>query len=1123
MQIAARHSRGGRKLLAAAGALALALVGSIGANTATAALGDVDKDTGIVDADAIEAGVITNATQLSSAQTAGKDVVSGRAQIVNPLGGGQLTATYDGFQPVDTQLPVYLQWIDTDGAVSPIYKAMTHELQGAAGAGGAGMYAFKLPEWKDAAGKTHRFTTQTSQRYRVFSNAKITNPSTGNELKLLRTAPGYTPYAFGKGSGDGLGDFPGAVGTMQRTGLWFAELPGDYVQHAAPMNDPKGPLANPSTHYDETALKTFSGNVWLESGNERQDISAATSTGDPVPSKGYTVWASTLTAEGIAAYKTQVDTKTEELQAAAAKQLLTEHPEYIAATVYGPIVDGKYTLRFPEDKYNQEFVYMWVEDPQGNPVIGYSTFTQPEFQNPRHNLQWTPTANPAKNNAGLPGKPFERFHNINFALMSQDYVALDITNFNNVDNPASPGDVAKLVATGTLSPLPSKIEWRDPAGKVVKSCDITTTADLKGSETFDVPADAKDGEVYSAVLLSGPQEIAADSFIVAKDSDGDGVPDSQDPDSDGDGETDNPSDQRNSQRVTHGVKVDGGEIRSNGDNKDNGIELVKTGDKGYDLSGVVVTLTAADGTKFVSGSKATWRGTEKYPVVQNFGLLDVPKGEYTVDVSGYDIDANKWIYLNPAGQLQPGGKVTITGNTGNLFVEFLTKKDTDGDNVPDPVDPDNPADGEDKCPNTPAGAQVNADGCSVAPSVTPKPIEGTVGEPIVPVEVVIDNPGKAEVTGCSAAGLPAGLSAELNADGTACVISGTPTEPVDGGKVTVTVEFTPGDADPGTVSGETTVTIEDAVPGDKPDWNDGETTPDKPAVIPNEGGDVEPGTTVEVTDGPGTATIDEDGNITVTPGDDAEPGDEITVEVKDPDGNKIDEITVTIVGEDPKPVTPDAPGFMNPSLDATANDLASCKVPPFVTIAKTEGVTYKVVAGGKELAPNAEGKYVFAYGQTVTVTATAQDGYTLQGMTTWTYTAKQAEVCNTAPDKPDWNDGETTPDKPIVIPNEGGDVEPGTTVEVTDGPGTATIDEDGNITVTPGKDAKPGDKIIVQVKDKDGKVLDTITVKITKGKLAPGKRPNLPKTGVDEGANGVAAVSAVLAAVAAGAVARRRH
>ena len=79
--------------------------------------------------------------------------------------------------------------------------------------------------------------------------------------------------------------------------------------------------------------------------------------------------------------------------------------------------------------------------------------------------------------------------------------------------------------------------------------------------------------------------------------------------------------------------------------------------------------------------------------------------------------------------------------------------------------------------------------------------------------------------------------------------------------------------------------------------------------------------------------------------------------------------------------------------------------------------------------------------------------------------------------KPDWNDSKTNPGKPVDVPNTGGPVGDGTTVETT-GPGTAELGKDGTITVTPSKNAKPGDKIKVVVKDKDGNMIDEFEVKI---------------------------------------------
>ena len=130
-------------------------------------------------------------------------------------------------------------------------------------------------------------------------------------------------------------------------------------------------------------------------------------------------------------------------------------------------------------------------------------------------------------------------------------------------------------------------------------------------------------------------------------------------------------------------------------------------------------------------------------------------------------------------------------------------------------------------------------------------------------------------------------------------------------------------------------------------------------------------------------SIDDDGNIVVEIGEDAQPGDKITIVVKDEEGNEVDTVTVTVT-------EPEAPA-----------------------------------------------------------------------------------------DNPNWKDSEGTPGGKVTIPNEGGPVPPGTTVEV-EGPGSAHIDENGNIVVDINKDAKPGDKITITVKDKDGNILDQFVVTVTK-------------------------------------------
>ena len=800
--------------------------------------------------------------------------------------------------------------------------------------------------------------------------------------------------------------------------------------------------------------------------------------------------------------------------------------------------------------------------------------------------------------------PFERYYNINFAVMYNSDVTLDITNFDTTANPAAPGDVAELKVTGTLSPLPSKIEWRDADGKVLKSCDITTTADLKECKEFEVPGDAQYGDIFHAVLVSGDQDIAADSFIVAPDKDGDSIPDQDDADEDGDGNTDNPSTGRQEQSVTHSVRVDGKAVLSDGDNSTQA-ELDAVDE---DLKNVVVTLTAdIDGEKkvFTSGDGKTWRGAKDSPAVQNFGLKDVPVGEYTVGVQGVDDLENFLVDKNPSEPgpaLYEGATVTVDGNTGNMYLNLVTKQ-TVGLNptAPSKDDLSDPEKTGVKFPGVtfpegetaPEGTKYEAEGLPEGLSIDPN--TGEISGTTPSVDADKPYPVKITVT------YPDGTTDEVEYTYTVTDVEDpnwddsttTPDKPVElpnnGGDVPegTEVEVTdgPGTAEIGDDGVITVTPSEDAKPGDKivvevkdpegnvidevtvevvddgsetpkaPDWDDSTTTPDKPVELPNNGGDVPEGTEVEVTDGPGTAELGDDGVITVTPSEDAKPGDKIVVEVKDPEGNVIDTVTVTV--EEKKPVDTDGDGLtddeekeigtdpnnpdtdgdgindgdevtgdknkdwdgdgkpdptdpLNPDSDGDGlndGDEVDRGTDPNNPDTDGDGINDgDEVNGGDHnpfdndkdgkgdptdpLNPDTDGDGIND-GDEVN-TKVDENGKTVPNPDqTDEKTDPNTKDVDT-PKAPEWNDGSTTPDKPVEIPNTGGEVPGGSTVEVVDGPGTAEIKPDGTIVVTPSEDAKPGDKIVVEVKDPEGNVIDTITVTIEEPGEEPAPAPSEP-------------------------------
>ncbi|WP_308665133.1 YPDG domain-containing protein [uncultured Actinomyces sp.] len=1069
--------------------------------------------TQVIDADMIASGRVTKAANLTDAHGVGKGLISGHVYLTGP--NGNPGAAYDNGNIKLDDITVYAQFRDKDGSYSPIFSAKTHTLPDVLGGnGGQGTFAFGTGDkgitWTDKLGRKHTWAARTDQKHRIWVEPFINDR--GSRVEMFRQANGWTPGSFNGVVEGPMGSFVAADGNMQLMAAFLREIPPSHetswmaAKGDKLVEDPKGPDKAAALQGPESNM--LSGQVWLETGGSPDWGFPAT--GPKKESKdpgaaGYTVFASTLTREGAAAnaalhaqYKDDPNKLAE-----ATKKMLEDNPEYILKTVYGKTdAEGNYSLRFGdytdanqtrEDFLNPDHVFVWVENKDGVVQTGYTGFHTPIFQRFNGGGNFRPAdAVPAENQVktalvsdiGNPryGKPLNKIYNVRHALIP--YAPVTITaDYNATDKPAAPGTTVTPEFHGTLSPLPSKIEWRDGKGKVVKTCDLDQSKGTKAQVsacTFDIPKDAKKGDVFSVVVVSGISDVAAWTVLVTKDAD------DYEPEYEGK------------------LVVPGQETKSSPSFTD------KDG-KGVDVP---------EGSKFSIGD---YKAPEGYVVT-----IDENTGEITVTFP----DGSK---LNKDTVEEFDVPVTVTykdGSTDEVKANF--KLDTDGDGDPDVTDPDDDNDG------IPDEDDSN---------------------PKVPNQNTIFEPGYE--------------------DG-----SGKPGEDV-------------------------------TVPAPEFKDKDGKT------VTPPEGTKFTPGENV-----PDGVTIDENtGEITVTIPEDAKPGDkiEVPVVVTYPDGST-DEVTVTITvtEKDATPVTPGEPTERNPSLGASADDPADCEMPPFVTVEKTEGVEYKVTVDGKELTPDAEGKYVYDYGQTVKVEASPAKGFTFpEGVTTtWTYTTAQNEVCNvpetkdnekyepeyedgtgkpgddvtvdkpifkdgdgnevtppegttftpgegtpdgvtvnedgsikvtipedakpgdkitvpvvvTYPDDstdtvevtvtveqpdtktPDWKDGSGEPGGKVVIPNDGGPVDDGTTVE-TDGPGKAEIDGDGNLVVDIDDNAKPGDKIVVIVKDKDGNEIDRVTVTVEKPAAGDNtgettekvvQKPKLARTGVQvAGLAGIAAAMGV--------------
>ncbi|MCT1635678.1 YPDG domain-containing protein, partial [Corynebacterium pseudodiphtheriticum] len=485
----------------------------------------------IIEADAVKNGYIKTGTDASNARA----TLSGRAFMANQH-------TTDPSETSSTPVPegtkVYLQFYDADGSVSPTYVTRTYnnvkakeeeqaesgnnvseDEQSRRGQAGPGFYAFdfrgaygennekRAGMWVDANGGEHQFRARTGQYYRLWIEDFETKD--GNTATMLRQVNGFHPGSFVRTAASNIGGFALLATNMQRTALFMTTKPkGEYMTRPRSewKHDNEGPLSNPGTtirHNDYLA-----GRVWFENGS-------ATIAGGPgygsedTPAAGYRVVASSLTDEGVSAYKAEIESISDHgKRAAAVKKLLTENPHYISQTVTAPVSeDGYYTVRFDKGKFNRRYVYAYVEDPDGKRQVGYSAYNSPEFRAPNgvsNSLlsQATPQPRPVRN----------AFNNVHFGLITTPLSELDITNFDMVANPASRGDVAKVKLSGNnLSPLNNKIEWTNSKGDKVHECSVKT---LESECDFTIPADAKEGEVYRATLYSGATPVAADSLIV---------------------------------------------------------------------------------------------------------------------------------------------------------------------------------------------------------------------------------------------------------------------------------------------------------------------------------------------------------------------------------------------------------------------------------------------------------------------------------------------------------------------------------------------------------------------------------------------------------------------------------
>ncbi|MBE6468883.1 MAG: YSIRK-type signal peptide-containing protein, partial [Coriobacteriaceae bacterium] len=669
--------------------------------------GTKDLLSGATNADAIAHGYVSESIDLTNA----KYTLSGKVLVI--MGGtassGDMVSTSDPGAPDGTV--VYMQWRDTDGWVSPVYRAVTHTLdQGEEDnerESTRGTYAFEVPDEVDMNGKVRSWRAQPNTFYRVWCEPQYRTYTpalehdTGNVLVPLRyggaRSDKWTRVATAGGAVQLIGT------NVQKVGIFMTELPLEKIDA---LGNPAGEnymkatgdkLIEDTQGFDSTPLlgnkNSISGHVYFETGDKAGDTGTLTvnHVGDPIAA-GYKVFMTVLTEEGKdAVEKIEVGSNAERLIAnKQIKDLIKAHPEYIEATYWTYTnEDGNYTLRATKENtaFDRDYLYMWVEDPANGQIKpAFSAFVAgPRFVRYNENgTGWEPTPLATSGVGGVAA-------NVDFGISVADFATLDVLNYSNT-NPANVGDTVKIKVDGSMH-LDTVIKIMHDGKQV--GADIPVTVDnLVDPYSWVVPEGAEGG-VYVAELHSAGNVLAADSFmVVADDADGDGDPDPVDPDTGNDGDADDPTkkvdpddpntpEAEGTQRLTHGIALIGkGEdkatvVTSDGDNATHKELIVnEAGDPaegGADLSGITVTLTAGD-VKVTSGTADTWRGTDGLPLVQNFDLHNFGQADYEVTVTE---NVKNWA-VTKASELANGKTIKVDGNVPNLGLELGYDSDDDG-------------------------------------------------------------------------------------------------------------------------------------------------------------------------------------------------------------------------------------------------------------------------------------------------------------------------------------------------------------------------------------------------------------------------------------------------------------
>ena len=460
-----------------------------------------------IDADAIASGDVTSGSGLKKVN--GAPVYNGHVYLL--AGQNSQTSENDGKAHVPDGTTVLFQWIDDDGAVSPVYSAKTHFLEygGDGTTSGPGTFVFAPGSWTDKNGKEHTYRMNAKARIWL---AEGQTGRAGQPLQQVYQWPGRFPGFYGPVGNEPNGAFGLAGQYMARTALDVVEAPAPYMT-ADPSEwkiDTDGYDVAPDSREDPNQFY-IEGRVWLESEQERGHIGLPTSAGERFV-EGYKVVSTILTDEGLQAVK-QFDGERPDVRADKIRQLFendANREKFIAQTVVNETnKDGYYRAHF--DTENEEalkYAYQFVQDPEGNWKPTYGAHGANLFQ-PLNQK----TSGAVKNPLGRPG-----WYNSHLPVAVRFVDQIKVVKFDGQDatGVAAPGQKADIDVTRVFDETnPVRVVWRDERGRELKACDgLTDTASAEAC-SLDIPKDIKKPQTIRVELEVDGNVTASDSFVVS--------------------------------------------------------------------------------------------------------------------------------------------------------------------------------------------------------------------------------------------------------------------------------------------------------------------------------------------------------------------------------------------------------------------------------------------------------------------------------------------------------------------------------------------------------------------------------------------------------------------------------